>query len=132
MQERARGFSHERVAHFTDHDRDCLDATSYQAIKNWVGNDAAKYFQIGKNGQVALKGISAANFMKLRDGAAIAGSLIRSTSSTAALLSANVNDDDGRSTSAFTRLAQRVCFPRTILGCFRASTAVQGRRWIRR
>ena len=73
-------------------------------MKDWVGKDAAKYLQLGKNGQVTLKGISAANFMKLGGAAAIVGNLIRSTSSTAALsLSANVTDNAGRSTPAFTR-----------------------------
>ena len=79
-----------------------LDA--FQAIKDWVGKDAAKYLQLGKTGQVTLNGISAANFSKLGGAAAIVANLIRSTSSTAALsLSANVKDSNGQSTSAFTR-----------------------------
>ena len=79
-----------------------LDA--FQALKDWVGKDLAKYLQLGRNGQVTLKGISPANFVKFGGAAAIVGNLIRSTSSTAALsLSANVTDSAGRPTSAFTR-----------------------------
>jgi RHS repeat-associated protein len=57
---------------------------TYQAVQNFVGKDAAKYLQLGKNGQVTLNGISAANFIKLGGGAAIIGNLIRSTDRTAA------------------------------------------------
>jgi len=57
---------------------------AYQAVLNFVGKDAAKYLQLGKNGQVTLNGISAANFIKLGGGAAIIGNLIRSTDRTAA------------------------------------------------
>jgi RHS repeat-associated protein len=77
---------------------------TFQAVQNFVGKDASKYLQLGKNGQVTLKGISAANFIKMGGSAAIIGNLIRSTDRTAAFaISSNVQDDRGNATSAFTR-----------------------------
>jgi RHS repeat-associated protein len=78
---------------------------SFQAVKNWVGSDAAKYLVLGKNGQVTLaKGMSFAQFAKFGGAAGIVANLMRSTDRTAAFaLSSNVKDDRGNATPAFTR-----------------------------
>jgi hypothetical protein len=56
---------------------------TFQAVLDFVGQDAAKYLHLGAHGRVTLKGISAINFVRLSGGAAIIGNLIQSTDRTA-------------------------------------------------
>ena len=44
---------------------------TFEAVKNFVGDQAAKYLRLGKNGQVTLNGISAANFIRMGGGAEV-------------------------------------------------------------
>jgi len=80
-----------------------LDA--FEALKEWVGGEAAKHLVLNANGRVTLDPkITLREFAKLGPAATILANLMSSTTRTAAFaLSRTVTDDSGRPTSAFTR-----------------------------